>query len=71
MGGYKDFQPGDFLDAADIQEFLMNQQVMIFTAGTAARNSAIGTAAIEGMVTYVGNGSFQYYNGTAWIGWPP
>lgn len=67
---WKDFQPGDYVEAADVQQYLMNQQVMIFAAGTAARNSAIGTAATEGMVTYVGNGVFEFFNGTSWGIWP-
>jgi hypothetical protein len=70
MPGWKNFEAGDFFEAADIMDFIMNQQVMIFTAGTAARNTAIGTAVREGMVTYIGNGLFQYYDGTTWKGWP-
>jgi hypothetical protein len=68
--GFRDFQGGEFIDAADIQEFLMNQAVMIFTAGTAARNAAIGTAATEGMITYVGNDTFEFFDGTSWERWP-
>lgn len=70
MPGYKDFQAGEYLEAADIQDYLMDQQVMIFTAGTAARTSALGTAAREGMVTYVGNGVFEFFDGTSWERWP-
>lgn len=68
--GWNGFDAGDYLEAADVQQFLMNQQIMIFTAGTAARNSAIGTAATEGMITYVGNGVFQIFNGISWVRWP-
>jgi hypothetical protein len=66
---WKDFQPGDFVEAADVQQFLMNQQVMIFSSAS-ARNSAIGTAATEGMVTYVGGGVFEFFDGTSWGRWP-
>ena len=70
MPGYKNFQPGEFLTAADVADFLMKQSVMIFAAGTAARGSAIGTAVREGMFTYIGNGIFEYYDGTTWKRWP-
>jgi len=70
MPGYKDFTAGEFFEASDIQDFLMDQAVMIFTAGTAARNAAIGTAAREGMVTYVGGGVFEFFDGTSWERWP-
>ena len=67
---WKEFQAGEFVEAADVQQFLMNQQVMIFTAGTAARDAAIGTAAVEGMVTYVGGGVFEIFDGSSWERWP-
>ena len=70
MPGYKDFQPGDYFIADDIQDYLMNQSVMIFTGGTAARNAALGTAVREGMVTYIGSGVFEIYDGTRWERWP-
>jgi hypothetical protein len=74
--GYKDFQPGESFDGADIMDFLMNQQVMIFTGGTAERGTALPSP-IHGMVAYIGTADgtavpevFQYYNGTAWEEWP-
>jgi hypothetical protein len=74
--GYKDFQPGESFDGDDIMDFLMNQQVMIFTGGTAEREAEL-TSPIHGMVTYIGTADgtavpevFQYYNGTAWEEWP-
>jgi len=67
---WKEFQAGEFVEAADVQQFLMNQQVMVFTAGTAARDAAIGTAATEGMVTYVGGGVFEIFDGSSWERWP-
>jgi hypothetical protein len=67
---WKDFQPGDFVEAADVQQFLMDQAVMIFTGGTAARAAALGTAVKEGMVTYIGGGVFEFYDGTSWERWP-
>jgi hypothetical protein len=68
--GYRFFDAGEFLEAADVQEFLMDQALMIFTGGTAARAAALGTAVKEGMVTYIGGGVFEYYDGTSWERWP-
>lgn len=49
--GRKVFTAGEVLTAANVQDYLQDQAVMVF-AGTAARGSAIGTAT-EGMVTYL------------------
>ena len=50
MAGRKTFTAGEVLQAADVNDFLMDQSVMVF-AGTAARGSAIPSPT-EGMVTY-------------------
>lgn len=64
MAGRKVFQPATVLTAADVNEFLMDQSVMVF-AGTAARSSAIGTAT-EGMVSYLSDtNTIQVATGTA------
>ena len=68
--GFKKWEPGEFLFAADVQDFLMDQAVMIFPAGTAAASAAIGTP-LEGMVIYSGAGSAHYWDGSAWEDWPP
>lgn len=67
---YKFIDAGDYLTAADVQNYLMNQSVMIFAAGTSARDTALGTAVTEGMVTYVGSGVFEVYDGSTWKRWP-
>lgn len=51
MAGRKTFTAGEVLQAADVNDFLMDQSVMVF-AGTAARGSAIPSPS-EGMVTYL------------------
>lgn len=51
MSGRKVFTAGEVLQAADVNDFLMDQSVMVF-AGTAARGSAIPSPT-EGMVTYL------------------
>ena len=63
--GRKTWSPGDTLNAADVNGYLMDQSVMVF-AGTAARASAIPTPS-AGMVAYSTATSLQVYNGTAWV----
>lgn len=66
MAGRKVFQPATILTAADVNNYLMDQSVMVF-AGTAARGSAIGTAVTEGMVTYLeDSNSIEFWNGAQW-----
>jgi hypothetical protein len=63
--GFKVFTAGEVLTAANVNGYLMEQSVMVF-GGTAARGSAIGTAA-EGMVTYqTDSNTITVYDGSAW-----
>lgn len=65
MSGYKVWSAGEILTAANVQDYLQDQTVMVF-AGTAARGSAIGTAT-EGMVTYLSDtNSITVYDGSVW-----
>ena len=62
----KVFTAGEVLSATDVNEFLMNQMVQTF-AGTAARGSAIGTAA-TGQLTYLADSNtFEYWNGSSYV----
>ena len=62
---YKVFSNGSVLNASDLNDYLMNQSVMVFSSST-ARASAISSPT-EGMMTYLEDTNrFQYYNGTAW-----
>lgn len=64
--GYKVFTAGEVLTAANVNNYLMDQSVMVF-AGTAARGSALGTAAAEGMVSYqTDTNTVTVYDGAAW-----
>jgi len=63
--GRKTWSPGDTLNAADVNGYLMDQSVMVF-AGTAARASAIPTPS-AGMVAYSTATQLQVYNGSAWV----
>jgi len=61
----KEFQAFTRLDASDVNEFLMDQTIMVF-GGTAARGSAIPTP-VEGMYTHINEtDSLEYYDGSAW-----
>jgi hypothetical protein len=64
--GYKVFTAGEVLTASNVNNYLMEQSVMVF-AGTAARGSALGTAVAEGMVSYLNDSNtLQFYDGSAW-----
>ena len=64
--GRKVFTAGEVLTAANVQNYLQDQAVMVF-AGAAARGSAIGTAS-EGMVSYLADTNvYQSYDGAAWV----
>jgi hypothetical protein len=63
--GRKEWSPGDTLTAADVNGYLMDQMVMVFS-GTATRDSAIPSPS-AGMVSYSTATGFVVYNGTAWV----
>ena len=64
MSGRKVFTAGEVLQAADVNDFLMDQSVMVF-AGTAARGSAIPSPS-EGMVTYLADADVvEVFNGSS------
>ena len=74
MAGYREFVTGEVLTAANVNDFLMNQSVMVF-ADAAARDSALGTAIaggnalVEGMLTYnKDTEAVEVYDGTSWTG---
>jgi hypothetical protein len=67
--GYKTFNTGDVLTAAQVQYQLQNQTIMFF-ADAAARDAAL-TAGIrqEGMFAYLADtNATQYFDGTTWQG---
>ena len=65
--GYKLYLTGDVLSAADVNNYLQEQTVMIF-ATSAARTSALSLVLAEGMMSYLqDSNSVQVYNGTAWV----
>jgi hypothetical protein len=64
---YKTFANGFPLPASDLNNFLMNQSVIVF-ADAAARTTAIPTP-IQGMLTYlVDTSAYESWNGSAFVG---
>ncbi len=64
MAGRKVFVANEILSAADVNDYLMDQSIMVFS-GTAARSSAIGTPT-AGMVSYLTSTNTLQVYGTAW-----
>ena len=66
-GGYKLFSTGEVLTAANVNNYLMNQTVMVF-ASAAARTTALSGVLAEGMISYRSDAKvLEIYNGTSWI----
>lgn len=64
--GYRTFTAGQILTAAQVQNYLQDQSVMVFDS-SAARGSALGTAVSEGMVAYLRDtNSLEMYTGSSW-----
>ena len=65
--GYKLFATGDVLTAAQVNDYLMLQTVMVF-ANSAARTSALSAVLAEGMVSYLQDTNVvEVYTGAAWV----
>jgi hypothetical protein len=63
---YKTFTNGSVLPASDVQTYLMDQSVMVFSSST-TRAAAL-TAPVEGMLTWLEDvNRYENYNGTAWV----
>ena len=66
-GGYKLFSTGEVLTAANVNNYLMNQTVMVF-ASAAARTTALSGVLAEGMISYRSDAKvLEIYNGTTWM----
>ena len=67
--GYKLFNTGDVLTAAQVQNNLQNQSVMLFAdAATRDANASLTAALTEGMFCYLADTNITaYYNGTSWV----
>jgi len=67
--GYKLFNTGDVLTAAQVQNNLQNQSIMFFATAAARDASAPLTAALtEGMFCYLADvNEVEFYTGSAWV----
>lgn len=65
--GYKLFNTGDVLTAAQVNTYLNEQTVMVFASST-ARTTALSGVLAEGMMSYLQDtNSVEVYNGTSWV----
>lgn len=65
--GYKLFNSGDVLTAAQVNTYLMQQTVMVF-ANAAARTTALSGVVSEGMMSYLQDtNAVEVYDGSAWV----
>jgi len=65
--GYKLFNTGDVLTAAQVNTYLNEQTVMVF-ASSAARTSALSGVLAEGMVSYLqDSNAVEVYDGSNWV----
>ena len=65
--GYKLFNTGDVLTAAQVNTYLQEQVVMRF-ATTTARDTALSSVLAEGMICYIDADNNLYkYTGSAWV----
>ena len=63
--GYRTFQSGEVLTSNNVQTYLMDQAVQVYS-GTAARASAVPSPS-TGMVAYSTATGMQVFNGSAWV----
>ena len=67
MAGYREFVTGEVLTAANVNDFLMNQSVMVFADAT-ARTAALSGVVAEGMLTYnKDTAQLEVYDGTDFV----
>jgi hypothetical protein len=67
MSGRKTWAADDVLTAEDLNDYLMDQAVMVF-ASAGARDGAI-LSPTQGMMVYLTDvNKFQQYSGSAWVG---
>lgn len=65
--GYKLFNTGDVLTAAQVNTYLQEQTVMVFANAT-ARTTALSGVLAEGMMSYLQDtNAVEVYDGSAWV----
>lgn len=67
--GYKFFQTGEVLEASEVNNYLMQQTVMVF-ADASARTTALSGVLAEGMISYLQDtNKVEVYDGSSWAGY--
>jgi hypothetical protein len=67
VAGYREFQTGEVLTAANVNDFLMEQSVMTFADAT-ARAAALSGVLREGILTYnEDTAQLEVYDGSAFV----
>ena len=64
--GYKLFASGDVLTASQVNTYLNEQTIMVFSS-TSARDTALASVKSEGMFAYITGTGLFYYNGSSWL----
>lgn len=65
--GYKLFNTGDVLTAAQVNTYLQQQVTMVF-ADSSARTTALSSVLAEGMMSYLQDtDTVEVYNGSSWV----
>lgn len=68
MPGFKDFTRGETLEAADVNDYLMLQAVMVFDTET-DRGLALSGLLRPGLTTYLKSSDrLEIFNGSGWVG---
>lgn len=65
--GFKDFTVGQVLTSAEVDQYLMQQTIMVF-ADSSARTTALTGVVAEGMFSFLKDtNSTEYYDGSTWV----
>lgn len=77
MGGYKDFERSEILEADDVNDYLQMQSVMVFDTDADRNNQLSGVITLGGMITPVlragmtayvkSTGKLETYDGNGWV----
>jgi len=69
--GIRTWTPGEVITANNIQQYLQDQTVQVYT-NSAARSSAVTGLVSEGMISVLtGTDVIEYYNGSGWVSLQP
>lgn len=65
MSGYRTWVPGEVIRADDVQDYLQNQTVMVFSSSSVRATAVV--VPLEGMLSWLEDSNkYQYYDGSTW-----